>query len=136
MAKYIAFNEFDMSGITTAVTRYKAAGLRTDFDISRKAAGVVSIALENPVRRDGSFAIFEVHKVTRPGWFREKAWWVLQLWSRGDEEEPKKHGCVAAGTQACALSEAETDLRFNFMSICNFELACEGWDNSTPARSG
>ena len=134
MAKHLPFSEFDMAGITTAVNRYKSAGLRADYDIQDKAAGVVKIALENPMSRDGSFVFFEIHKLTRPGWLGEKAWWVIQLWSKGLDDVSKKHGCVSGRTQAYALTEAETDLHFNFMSICDFELASNGWDNRTPAR--
>ena len=84
---------------------------------------------------DGSLVVFEVHKLTRPGWFGEKAWWVVQLWSKSpDGDGDEKRGCVSGKIQAVALTEAETDLRFNFMSICDFELASQGWDNRPPGR--
>jgi hypothetical protein len=133
MAKHLPFNEFDMSGVTNAVNRYKAAGLRADYSIEGKDAGIVSIVFENPVKGDGSLVVFEVHKLTRPGWIGEKAWWVVQLWSRSTNGDDKR-GCVCGKMQAVALTEAETDLRFNFMSICDFELASQGWDNRAPVR--
>ena len=52
MAKHLAFNEFDMAGITNVVSRYKSAGLRADYDIADKAAGMVRIVFENPMRRE------------------------------------------------------------------------------------
>ena len=85
------------------------------------------------MKRDGSEVMFEIHKLTRPGWFREKPWWVVQLWSKASADgEVEKRGCVAAKMQAYALSEAETDVRFNFMSVCDFKLAAQGWDDAPP----
>jgi hypothetical protein len=133
MAKHLPFNEFDLSGITNAVNRYKGAGLEPDYSLEGKAGGVVSIMMRNPMTRDGSLVGFEVHKLARPGWFGDKAWWVVQLYSKSAESETvEKRGCVTGKTQAHALTEAETDLRFNFMSICDFELASQGWDNRRP----
>lgn len=128
MIKHLPFNEFDMAGITTSVNRYKSAGLAADYDVGDKSNGVVRILFLNPVLRDGSIVIFEVHKIARPGWLREKAWWVVQLWSQAPNELPQKRGCVSDKTQAHALHEAELDLQFNFMSICDFELAATGYD--------
>jgi hypothetical protein len=124
MVKHLPFNEFDMSAITNVVNRYKGAGLRADYNMARKVAGVVSIVLEDPMKRDGSLAVFEVHKLARPTWFGNRAWWVVQLWSQSVQSRmAEKRGCVTGKTQARALVEAETDLRCNFISRCDFELA-------------
>jgi hypothetical protein len=82
MVKHLPFNEFDMCAITNAVNRYKAVGLRADYNTEQKAAGVVSIVLENAMTRDRSLALFEVDKLARPTWFGQKALWVVQLRSQ------------------------------------------------------
>ena len=112
MVKHLPFNEFDMCAITNAVNRYKGAGLWADYDVEQKAAGVVSIALENPMTRDGSLALFEVHKLARPAWFGERAMWVVQLWSQpAGSKAVETRGWVTGKTQAHALTEAEAHLR-------------------------
>jgi hypothetical protein len=112
MVKHLPFNEFDMCAITNAVNRYKGRGLRADYNIEQKAAGVVSILLENPMTRDWSLALFEVHKLARPAWFGERALWVVQLWSQPPgSKAAEKRGCVTGKTQAHALTEAESHLR-------------------------
>jgi hypothetical protein len=112
MVKHLPYNEFDMCAITNAVNRYKAAGLRADYNIEQKAAGVVSIVLENLMMRNGSLALFEVHKLARPTWFGQRALWVVQLWSqpRGGKAAEKR-GCVTGKMQVHALTEAEAHLR-------------------------
>ena len=129
MTAHLPFNEFDMAGITNAVSRYKSAGLRADYSIDKKGCRrIVLIALENPVTRDGSIAIFEIHKVTRPSFSGRKAWWVVQMFSRdSDTEATKQHGCVAAATQAAVLTSAEVNLKHGFLSIANFDMAAEGY---------
>ncbi|MGY2938847.1 hypothetical protein ACVWZ6_008449 [Bradyrhizobium sp. GM6.1] len=123
MIEHLSFNEFDMAGITNAVSRYKSAGLRADYDISEKASGVVRIALDNPIAQDGSIAIFEIHKVARSGWLGKKAGWVVQLFSQSPGSNENKHGCVGEKTLAFAISEAEMDLRHGFLSVADIELA-------------
>lgn len=124
MVEHLPFTEFDMAGITNAVTRYKDAGLQADFDITDKQSGVVGIAFENPAKRDGTLVIFEIHKVAKPGWFSRKAHWVVQLYSQdGGPSSRTKRGCEAASMQAYAISSAEKDLYHGFMSIADFELA-------------
>ena len=100
MVKHLAFNEFDMAGIANAVNRYKEAGLRANYSIEEKVAGVVRIVFENPITRDGSLVVFDVHKVAKPGWFGDKAHWVVQLFSKEPgADTPTKHGCVRGKTQ-------------------------------------
>lgn len=124
--EHLPFNEFDMAGITTAVTRYKSAGLWADFNVEARERGVVRITLENPVKRDGSFALFELHKLARRGFLRKKVYWVIQMYSQqGKTAVPVPHGCVFGTTQAVALSEAEWDLRFGFLSVLKFADAAQ-----------
>jgi hypothetical protein len=124
MIEHLAFTEFDMAGITNTVTRYKEAGLQADFDINDKQLGVVGIALENPIRRDGTIVIFEIHKLAKPGLFGRKAHWVVQLYSQdGGPSSRIKRGCVAASMQAYAISSAEKDLYHGFVSVADFDLA-------------
>ena len=133
MVKHLPFNEFDVAGITNTVNRYKEAGLGADYEIGRKAEGIVYITFANPVARDGSSVMFEVHKLAGPGWFGERAHWVVQLWSKAHESVPaEKRGCVTGKMQGLALTEAEIDLQHNFLSICDFELASRG---SSPDRN-
>jgi hypothetical protein len=128
MVEHLQFNEFDMAGVTNAVSRYEEAGLRADYNITDRGAGVVSIVFENPMTRDGSLVIFDIHKVARPRWFGKKAHWVVQLSSKHlGVEAPTKHGCVEGSTQAHALSAAELDLKHGFLSIADFELASHGY---------
>jgi hypothetical protein len=111
MIEHLPFNEFDMSAITNAVDRYKAAGLRADYN-EQKAAGVISILLENPTTRDGSLVVFEVHKLARATWFGQRALWVVQLWSQPPGgKTAEKRGCVTGKMQVHALTEAEAHLR-------------------------
>ena len=124
--KHLPFNDFDMAGVTSAVTRYKSAGLCSDYNIEQKNEGIVRIRFENPVRKDGSFAIFELHKLARRGLLRKKAHWVVQMHSQRDGAAPTvPHGCAWGSIQAKALSEAEIDLKHNFLSIVSFEMAAE-----------
>jgi len=112
MVKHLPFNEFDMCAVTNAVNRYKGAGLWADYNIEQKAAGVVGIALENPMTRDGSLALFEVHKLARPGWFGERAMWVVRLSSQPlGSEVGETQGWVTGKTQARALMRAEIHMR-------------------------
>jgi len=112
MVKHLPFNEFDMCAITNAVSRYKGAGLWADYNVKRKGTGVVSIVLENPVTKDGSLAIFDVHKLARPVWFGVRALWVVELWSQQPGRKAAETlGCVTGKTQAHALLEAETRMR-------------------------
>ena len=112
MVKHLPFKEFDMCAITNAVNRYKGAGLWADYNLEQKAGGVVSIVLENPMMRDGSLVVFEVHKLARPTWFGQRALWVVQLWSRPPgSKAAETRGCVTGKIQAHALREAEAHLR-------------------------
>jgi|KBSMisStaDraftv2_1062788.scaffolds.fasta_scaffold738701_1 hypothetical protein len=63
MVKHLPYNEFDMCAITNAVNRYKAAGLRADYNIEQKAAGVVSIVLEKPNDAKRVFSIIRSAQV-------------------------------------------------------------------------
>ena len=113
-----------MSAITNAVSRYKDAGLLADYNIEKKAAGVVSILFENPTTRDGSLVVFEVHKLAGRGWFGVRARWVVQLRSRRAESATaEKQGCVAGRMLTHALTEAENDALLGFRSTRNFESA-------------
>ncbi|MBX9773980.1 MAG: hypothetical protein K2Y71_06160 [Xanthobacteraceae bacterium] len=128
MAKHLPFNEFDIAGITNAVSRYKGAGLRADYNIDEKAAGIVRIVFENPMAQDGSLVVFDIHKVARPGWFGDKAHWVVQLSSKQVETNAlTKHGCVRGQTQSLALLAADVDLKHGFLSVADFELASEAY---------
>ena len=110
MVKHLPFNEFDMCAVTNTVNRYKGAGLWADYDIDQKAAGVIGIALENP--RNGSLALFEVHKLARPGWLGKRAMWVVHLWSQPPGSTVgETQGWVTGKTQAHALMKAEVHLR-------------------------
>jgi hypothetical protein len=127
MVKHLPFSEFDMAGISNAVGRYKEAGLRADYNIAEKAAGIVRIVFENPTTPDGSLIVFDVHKVARPGWLvGDKAHWVVQLSSKQPGTKIiEQHGCVTGKTQAHALSAAEIDLKHGFLSVANFELSAQ-----------
>jgi hypothetical protein len=123
MTKHLAINDFDMAAVTEAVRRYKAAGLSADFDISRQQEGVVTIGFQNPVTRDG-LVVFEIHKVAHRGWLKEKAHWVVQLYSRTPTSDGlERKGCVAGKMLVYAIHAAEVDLKHGFLSICDFELA-------------
>jgi hypothetical protein len=124
MIKHLPFNEFDMCAITNAVSRFKGEGHLADYNIEQRAAGVVSILFENPTTRDGSSAVFEVHKLVRRGWFGVRARWVVQLWSRrAGSATAEKQGCIAGRMLTHALTEAENDVWLGFRSTRNFELA-------------
>jgi hypothetical protein len=111
-------------GFPGTLNRYKAAGLRADYNIDQKAAGIVRVVFENPMTRDGSLVVFDVHKVARPGWLGDRAHWVVQLSSKQSGVGTlTQHGCVAGKTQAHALSAAELDLKHGFLSVADFELA-------------
>ena len=124
LSEHLPFNDFDMSGITNMVTHYKTAGLETDYDVSDQADGVVLIMLENPFKRDGSGVMFKLHKLARPGFFRKRAHWVVQVFSVEDGES-KQRGCLSGRTQAHALTAAELDMKHGFLSIATFDMAAE-----------
>ena len=121
--KHLPFGDFDMAGVTNLVSQYKAAGLCADYDISEKTAGVVKIIFDNPIKQN-SAVVFEIHKVARPGWFGDKAHWVVQLFSKeADAAALQKHGCAFGKTQMHAVSAAEIDLKYGFTSVCDFDSA-------------
>ncbi len=122
--KHLPYTDFDIAGIVSAVNRYKEAGLRADYDPRQKAEGLVRVIFANPIRQDGSFVAFDVHKLAaRRGWFGDKAYWVIQLWSREPDGVFEMRGCVSGAVQGKALSEAEKDLQHGFLSVCDFDLA-------------
>ena len=126
MLKYLPFNDFDMAGITNAVTRYKGEGLRSNFNIDLTAGGIVTVVFDDPVRLDGSLVEIHVHKLTRPGWFRDKPHWVVELFSWGSAGA-RRHGCVVSTTQAGALFQAELDVKRNFASDLDFDTASRAY---------
>ena len=71
--------------------------------------------------------VFDLHKIARPGWFGDKAHWIVQLSSKEPGTESEKHGCVTGKTQAHALSAAEIDLKHGFLSVADFELSAEAY---------
>lgn len=124
MVKHLSFTEFDMAAVTNTVNRYKSAGLNANYNLDQRDRGIVAIAFENPVHRDGSTVLFEIHKLARKGWLREKAHWVVQIYSQNaGESDFAKHGCSFGSTQVVAISDAEQDVRYGFTSVLDFELA-------------
>jgi hypothetical protein len=73
--------------------------------------------------RDGSVALFEIHKIAHKGWFGRKAYWVVQLYSQLPSGDVVKMGCVSEKVLAYAISSAEHDLKDGFISICDFGQA-------------
>ena len=130
MRKHLPFDDLDMSGIRDAVHRYKKAGVHADNSTHQKREGIVRIAFANPYQRDGSIVIFELHKLAQHTFFREQAYWVVQLFSQAPEESVIKRGCVAADTLEDAISNAESDLHHGFVSVTNFEDAPLGMEDS------
>lgn len=124
MPEHAPINEYDMALVTNCVTRYKAAGLESNYDVEDRQKGIVRIIMENPVRRDGSIVILEIHKLMRSGVIFRKTHWVVQLYSASDHIQPlRAHGCSFGNTQARAVTEAERDIQANFLSVCSFDLA-------------
>jgi hypothetical protein len=124
--EHLPCNDFDVAGIRAVISRYKTAGLRANIDIQHKNSGIIRIIFDNPIKRDGSAAMFELHKLARRTLFRKKSRWVVQMYSaENDGQIPMPHGCVVGATLATALSEAEADLQFNYMSILSFREAAQ-----------
>jgi hypothetical protein len=121
---HIPFNDFDMAAVTNKITDYKKDDLKADFDITRSEQGIVSVAVENWRDRDGSFIIFEIHKVGKKRFMGHRVSWIVQLYSKKTRDsEPVKHGCSTGDKQVDAIFEAELDAMHGFLSICDFELA-------------
>jgi hypothetical protein len=123
MFKHLTLNEFDMVGVSNAIKRYEDSGLAPDCELRSREEGKIWIKIINPMMPD-TFAIFALHKLAKPGWFKDKAHWVIQLSSQ-DENGIRTRGCVAASTQATVFSKAEVDLKHGFLSIASFALAAE-----------
>lgn len=124
MINYLPYNDFDIAGIRAALERYTAAGLPASCDDSNAKRGIVTITMLNPTRRDGSYAAFGINKIAHRGWFGSKAYWVVQMYSLADRtSQMVAHGCAYGKTQAVAISNAEWDLRDNFLSLLTFEDA-------------
>jgi len=123
---HLPLNEFDLAGVTAAVNRYQSVGLKADYDFRCRNDGIAVISFENPMRQDGSIAIFDVHKIARQGFLRTRAYWVVQLYSKITEGAvAMPHGCVYGSTQAVALSEAEQDVRAGFLSVLAYRDAID-----------
>ena len=121
---HIPFNEFDMAGVTNKVSDAKKDGLLADFDTTRGEQGIVSITVENWKDRDGSFVIFEIHKVGKKRLIGHRVAWIVQLYfKKTRDSDPIKHGCSMGNKQVKAVYEAQLDFMHNFLSICDFELA-------------
>ena len=121
---HLPFNDFDMAGVTNKVSDAKNDGLIADFDTTRKEQGIVSIAVENWRDRNGSFVIFEIHKVGKKRFIGHRVSWIVQLYFKETRDsEPVKHGCSNADKQVNAIHEAQLDFMHGFLSICDFELA-------------
>lgn len=126
MVKHLPFNEFDIAGVKNAIERYEKAGLWPEMNDECKADGVVALRINDPTGRTG-FVYFEVHKVARPGWFGDKAHWVVQLASQDVGTAIERRGCVAAPNQATVIHKAEIDIKYGFTSIATFDLAAEAY---------
>jgi hypothetical protein len=120
----LSFNDFDMAAVTNKVSDAKSDGLLADYDTSRKIQGVVSIAVENWRDRDGSFVIFEIHKVGKKRLIGYKVSWIVQLYTKESRDaKPQKHGCSFGNQQVNAVYEAQLDFMHGCLSVCDFQLA-------------
>lgn len=120
----LSYNDFDLAAVTNFVSDAKRDGLKADYDLSKKENGVVSVVCENWKRRDGSYVIFEIHKIGKARLLGHRVSWIVQLYDRQTRESvPVKKGCVSGDKQVTAIHEASLDVKHDFLSVCDFELA-------------
>lgn len=120
---HTSINDYDLAAITNEVSEWKKHNKYGDYDISSKASGVAVLALENIAAGDGSTMIFEIHKVSKKGFFGSKTGWIVQLYSKSNpSSEPTRHGCVRASTLVGAIHQAHLDVKHGFMSVADFDL--------------
>jgi len=123
---HLAFNDFDMSAVTDKVTKCKRDTLSADYDIEKKEEGIVSIQIDHPIKRDGTFVIYEIHKVGRKRFVGHKVYWLVQLYSKDSQHsKPVTHGCSFGETQVGAVYEADKDILNNFLNVLDFKSAYE-----------
>ncbi|MBT4932883.1 MAG: hypothetical protein HOJ87_05825 [Rhodospirillaceae bacterium] len=113
-----------MAAITNKIADAKRDGLAADYDLSRSDDGIISLAIENWRDRNGSFVIFEIHKVGKKRIIGHRVSWVVQLYFKENKNaQPVKHGCSLAKTQVHAIHAAGLDFMQGFRNGCGFELA-------------
>ncbi len=122
----VRVNDFDLAAITNEVNKWQSHGKYASYDISRRDSGNIIMTLENVFSTIPEIVIFDIHKMGRKGFLGTKTFWVIQLCSATGLEGPfEKHGCSAAKSLAGALTKAQKDVKFGFMSIVDFQLAVD-----------
>ena len=124
--QHLSINEYDLAAITNEVNNWKSHGKYASYDISRRDQGLATMVLENVYTEDGSFFVFEIHKLGKKRMIGTKNAWIIQLYSGPDPQGPfEKHGCAYGKLLVVAISEALHDVRHNFLSLVNFEMAVD-----------
>lgn len=117
-------NDYDLAAINNQVNKWQTHGKYAAQDISRRSQGVAFLILENVFAADGTYAILEIHKLAKSGFFRTKAAWVIQMHKSADLKAPsEKKGCVRGSMLVSAIMEAELDMKHGFISVADFNLS-------------
>ena len=120
----LKINSFDLAAITNDVDNWRSHGKHASCDITRSQEGVATVCLENLAAADGSLMVFEIHKLGKRGLLRNKAFWVVQLYSAVGPDGPfEGRGCVWGKTCVSAIFDAHLDVKHGFLSIADFEMA-------------
>ena len=120
----LKINRFDLAAITHDVDNWRSHGRYASCDLARTEEGVATVSLENLAAGDGSLMVFEIHKLGKRGLVRNKAFWVVQLYSAiGPDEHLDRRGCVWGKTCVSAIFDAHVDVKHGFLSVADFEMA-------------
>ncbi len=84
------------------------------------------MTLENVFAAGPKFVTYEIHKLGRKGFLGTKTFWIIQLYSADDSNSSfERRGCSVGKMLVSALTAAQKDVKYNFMSIVDFQLAVD-----------
>ena len=118
----VAYNEFDIVAIKDKIKLFERANLAAEYDDSKKEEGIVSILVQNPVKLDNSFVIYEINKVGKKAFLGKKLIWIVRLFTQEEKDgERIEKGCCYGTTQVKAIFEADKNVLNNFLGLLSFE---------------
>ena len=109
--QYSAFNDFDMVAIQDKINLFKKDNLSAKYDDSKREKGIVSLKVDHPMKRDGTFIIYEIHKTEIKRFIGKKNIWLVQIYSQqSSSSKLNKIGCCSGKSQVKAIYAADKDI--------------------------
>ncbi len=113
--EYSPFNTFDMVAVSDKISLFRKDNLSVECDDSKKEKGIVSLKVEHPMKRDGTFIIYEIHKTEIKRFIGKKNIWLVQIYSQqSSSSKLTKIGCCSGKSQIKAIYAADKDIYDNY----------------------